>query len=127
MATESTKQLTNQGRQGDCYLLRADDVDLSLVEPAPKDPRGLVLAEGETSSHYHVVVGKGAKLMKFRDAARQERLLIVGRAGAELRVIGGGSGDIPRHTPISIAPGQFLARVQRAWNVQDERSEMGAD
>lgn len=97
-------------RQGDVLLIKTDRTG---DQPAPKDPRGLVLAEGETSGHYHAVTGRGHKLTQFR--ATGERVLVVGRAGAELRVIGGGSGGVDRHTPISLAPGNYEVRIQRAW------------
>jgi len=108
------KQITKLVRQGDVLLLRTDRTG---DEPAPKDPRGLVLAEGETSGHYHAVLGRGAKLMQFR--ATGERVLVVGKAGAEVRVIGGGSGGIDRHTPISLSPGNYEVRIQRAWTSEN--------
>lgn len=104
-------------RQGDVLLIpeghpayRATD-----HEPAPVDPRGVVLAEGETSGHHHAVLGKHAKLFRFRDA-RADRMLEIGSGGAEVRVIGGGSGGVDRHTPISLKRGKYIVRIQRAWD-----------
>lgn len=102
-------------RQGDVLLIPVTDVTQE-TELAPRDERGIVLAEGETSFHHHQVFGRGAKLYAFRDTARQERLLVVGRGGAEVRVVGGGSGGVDRHTPISLTPGKYLVRVQRQWD-----------
>lgn len=104
-------------RQGDVLLIPVDSATATgATEPAPADARGVVLAEGETSGHHHAVVGRSVKLMRFRDG-RSDRLLEIGGAsGAELRVIGGGSGGVDRHTPISLSPGKFIVRVQRAWD-----------
>jgi hypothetical protein len=101
-------------RQGDVILVPVQDV-VGDLEPAPVDPRGAVLAEGETSGHHHAVVGKSVRLMRFKDG-RAARLLEIGGEGAEVRVIGGGSGGVDRHTPIGLGPGQFIVRVQRAWD-----------
>jgi hypothetical protein len=107
-------------RQGDVLLI--ETTDSRDTEPAPKDPRGLVLAEGESSGHHHQVFGRGAKLFRFKaSAALAERLLVVGEAGAELRVVGGGGGGVDRHTPIHLGPGKFLVRTQRAWTAADEQ------
>lgn len=109
MAKTTTKK-TNLVRQGDVILIRTEAKPGEIV---PKDRRGLVLAEGEHSGHHHAVVGRGCKLYQ---RAGSERLLVVGKAGAELRVIGGGSGGVERHTPISLGPGKYLVRVQRSWS-----------
>lgn len=115
-------------RQGDVLLQRADDVDVTELSPAPKDARGIVLAEGETSGHHHAVFGRGTKLFAFRsNSARQERVLVVGRGGAEVRVVGGGSGGVDRHTPVSLTPGKYRVRVQRTWSAEDERASNVAD
>lgn len=104
--------MTKMYRQGDVLLLpvRAGDEDL---EPVPADPRGLVLAEGETSGHHHAVFGAGARLCRFR--ATPGRVVVVADAGADVRVVGGGSGGVDRHTPISLAPGRYEVRIQRSW------------
>lgn len=111
MTTKTTKKKRLPLRQGDVILIPTQDTQHG--DEAPADPRGLVLAEGETSGHHHQVFGGGCKL--FRRSAAGERMLIVGRAGAEVRVVGGGSGGVDRHTPISLAPGRYLVRVQRSW------------
>ena len=103
-------------RQGDVLLIATTETG---DEPEKKDPRGVVLAEGETSGYYHAVFGRGAKLMRFRDTARQERVLVVGKGGAEVRVVGGGAGGVDRHTPIRLEHGRYLQRVQRAWTSEN--------
>lgn len=99
-------------RQGDVLLLPVTDA--KDIEPAPADARGVVLAEGEMSGHHHQVFGGGAKLFRFRDG-RGDRLLTVGKAGADVRVVGGGSGGVDRHEPIKIAGGKWIVRIQRTW------------
>ncbi len=113
----ATKQRRAVGmvRQGDVLLIPTTDEPTAT--PAPKDARGLVLAEGETSGHYHAVFGRGHKL--FARAAANERMLVVGRGGAEVRVVGGGAGGVDRHTPIALAPGRYLVRVQRSWTSEN--------
>lgn len=100
-------------RQGDVLLMRIS-AKAAELEPAPKDARGLVLAEGETSGHYHAVFGKGAKLCRYKSSAAQ-RVVVVPREGCTVRVVGGGAGGVDRHTPISLASGKWAVRIQRAW------------
>lgn len=104
-------------RQGDVILIPVDSTP-DGVEPETKDKRGLVLAEGESSGHHHAVFGRGAKLFRFREQ-RAERLLTVGRSGAEVRVVGGGAGGVDRHTPVSLKPGNYIVRVQRSWTSEN--------
>lgn len=99
-------------RQGDVLLIPIA-VDIRKLENAPKDERGLVLAEGETSGHYHAIFGKKARLMRFRDA--NERVVAIVDGGGEVRVVGGGSGGVDRHTPIKLASGRYEVRVQRSY------------
>jgi hypothetical protein len=101
-------------RQGDVILIPTDDKPGDTQ--APEDPRGLVLAEGETSGHCHALFGRGCKLFN-RSAG--ERMLVIGRGGAELRVVGGGAGGVDRHTPVSLKPGNYLVRVQRSWTSEN--------
>ncbi len=118
MTNENTKP--GLVRQGDVLLIPVADVPDADIAPAKEDARGLVLAEGETSGHHHAVFGRGARLMRFRSEARQELVVIVGRGGAEVRVVGGESGGVPRHHPVRLGPGKYLARVQRQWTSADE-------
>ena len=111
-------------RQGDVLLISMAPTDAK--EPERVDPRGLVLAEGETSGHFHGVVGLGAKLFRFRDSAQLGRIVHVARAGAEVRVVGGSSGGVDRHTPVALESGQYLSTVQRSWTASDEAAASAA-
>lgn len=110
-------------RQGDVILIRTNEA--APDTRAPNDARGIVLAEGESSGHYHRVFGRGCKL--FMRSAASERMLVVGRSGAELRVVGGGAGGVDRHTPIALAPGRYLVRTQRAWDSSHAQARAVAD
>lgn len=99
-------------RQGDVLLVPTTST--KEMTPAPKDPRGIVLAEGETSGHHHQVFGRGARLMQYKQGG--QRVLVVADAGAEVRVVGGGSGGVPRHEPIALAPGKYEVRIQRSFS-----------
>lgn len=112
-------------RQGDILFIPLTGAEPE-VAPAPKDPRGLVLAEGETSGHHHAIFGRGAKLFNFKDTSGQ-RLIVVGKGGAEVRVVGGESAPgMPRHTPVQLVPGKWICRTQRAWT-SAQRSRAVAD
>lgn len=105
-------------RQGDVLLIQTS-VKEDLVD-APNDKRGLVLAEGETSGHFHSVFGKSGigncKLYHFKDG-RADRLLVVSDPeGASVRVVGGGAGGVDRHAPVDIGPGEFIVRLQRQFD-----------
>ena len=86
----------------------------SDIEPDPEDPRGVVLAEGETSGHHHGVFGAGARLCRYKQTG--QRVLIVADAGAVMRVVGGGSGGVDRHMPITLKKGAYEVRIQRAFS-----------
>jgi hypothetical protein len=124
--TEHVERPMKLLRQGDVLLIRVAHPEAARLELAPRDARGLVLAEGESSGHHHQVFGRGAKLFRFRDNVNAARVLVVGRGGAELRVVGGGSGGVDRHTPIALAPGAWEVRTQRAWSAEDEGRAMRA-
>lgn len=98
-------------RQGDVLLIptkSAGELGEEVV-----DKRGVVLAEGETSGHFHGLVGRG-KLFSFRDSARQERLLRV-ESRSKVCVVGGEVGGTARHAALTIEVGDYVVRVQRTW------------
>ena len=111
-------------RQGDVLLVPiASSAAMGELVPAEQSSSlqalqnehgGIALAEGETSGHHHGVFGKGARLMQYRDST--VRVVVVAKAGAEMRVVGGGSGGVDRHTPIALVPGSYEVRIQRAYS-----------
>ena len=105
--------MTGIVRQGDVLLKPIPAPKDELLEKAPKDKRGLVLAEGETSGHHHAIFGKGAKLMQFKQSGT--RIVVVADAGADMRVVGGGSGGVDRHTPIALGKGHYEVRIQKSY------------
>jgi hypothetical protein len=108
-------------RQGDVIAIEITPPAPERLQPAPKDPRGLVLAEGESSGHHHQVFGRGCKLFAFRDASNSARVLTVGQSGAELRVVGGGTAGRPRHELVKLPGGKsYEIRTQRQWTAEDE-------
>lgn len=109
-------------RQGDVCLVSVTDLPANLEELF--DPRGVVLAEGETSGHYHGVVSGNPRL--YRRGAPDARYLTVDHE-AEIRVIGGGSGGVERHTAVVIAPGNYRVVTQRRWDVATATSAQVSD
>lgn len=100
-------------RQGDVLLVQIS-VEESDLTDVTADARGNVLAEGETSGHYHALFGSGAKLMRYKSSP--EKLVALVDEGGEVRVIGGGSGGVDRHVPVSLTPGRYEVRLQKAWD-----------
>lgn len=100
-------------RQGDVLLKAIPAPSAEKLEPAPKDGRGLVLAEGETSGHHHAIFGRGAKLMQYKRGG--QRVVVVAGSGADMRVVGGGGGGVDRHTPIKLAGGHYEVRIQKSY------------
>jgi hypothetical protein len=105
-------------RQGDVLIREVSNVQLpknEQLEIAQKDARGIVLAEGETSGHFHGVLGKGNyKLFNYKDG--NGKFLVIEKECADVRVIGGGIGGVDRHTPITLPIGNYKITVQRSWN-----------
>jgi hypothetical protein len=95
-------------------LIEIDALPIGLV-PVPADARGIVIAEGETSAHFHRVSAKkkgDVVLHQFKDARHTDRVLEVKSKGT-VSVIGGGSKEAPRHAAFTIAPGFYRARIQK--------------
>jgi hypothetical protein len=102
-------------RQGDIILIPTSSVEIDKLQPAPKDPRGIVLAEGETSGHFHALVGRG-KLFRFRDTRRDQMLLrVTSKSGGKIAVVGGEINGSPRHKTLLLEKGDYIVRVQRSW------------
>lgn len=107
-------------RQGDLIIIAVASGTVIPTVPAPTDPRGLVLAEGETSGHHHALFGEGARLALVRYNLGH-MLLDIGVDGAFVRVIGGESRKstgalVPRHIDVPLEHGRYTAYVQRTWD-----------
>jgi hypothetical protein len=113
MATK--KKTAGLVRQGDVLLVPCGKPAAKDMTPAPADPRGLVLAEGETSGHHHAIFGNGAKLMHYKQTPGRV-VVVVGKDGADMRVVGGGSGGVDRHAPIALVAGHYEVRIQRSYS-----------
>ena len=95
-------------RQGDVCLIPIALAAGGTEEPEPTDPRGLVLAEGESSGHFHAIFGRGAKLFRFRYANGAHAKLVARLTHeGELRTVGGGAAGADRHTAIPLRPGTY--------------------
>ena len=98
-------------RQGDVIFIPT--TTKPETRPLPPDARGMVVAEGEFSGHHHAITGDAA-LMAFADTSGQ-MFAEVGPGGARVEVVGGGTAEFPRHTPISLEPGMYRITVQQTW------------
>lgn len=112
-----TKKPLLDGRQGDVLLIPESHPEfkkspIADVVAAPKDPRGVVLAEGDSTAHHHKLDGRG-KLFRFTQP-RTEMLVSVA-AKCSVVVVGAEVNGQPRHTGIPVKRGKVLARIQRAW------------
>jgi len=118
-------------RQGDVLFIKVADEAGEMNQAkdlGSPTANGIQVAEGESSGHTHRLFGSGSKLFRFRNTARDEMFVHVGKGGATVKVIGGEVGGVPRHHPVQLGPGKYLCRVQRTWTAADEgRSERAAD
>lgn len=110
-------------RQGDVIIIKCESAPVNGI-PAT-DPRGLVLADGETSGHHHQVFGRGAKLFRYKDT--EQRFLTVAKSGAVVRVVGGEVNGVPRHIPVKLEGGNYEIRIQKSWDSALAASERVAD
>lgn len=103
-------------RQGDVLLVSREKV-FKKDRKDRKDPRGMVLAEGETSGHHHAVfANRNASLFDFSEEGIAKLGLEIDSAGALIKVVGGEVGGVPRHEPIQIPGGTYEVRIQKAWD-----------
>lgn len=86
-----------QLQQGDVLLLRVSQLPANC-RPTKKDSRGIVLAEGEFTGHFHgIQAGRGLALM---EAPTGERFLV--NDTAEPVAV-----THQEHKPVTIAPGVY--------------------
>jgi hypothetical protein len=88
-----------QIQQGDVLLKRVDSLPEG-ASAAKKDSRGVVLAEGEVTGHYHGITNKAAKLFQHAGKTYLKALKNVTLRHQE-------------HKPITVPPGTYeIDRVQ---------------
>ena len=100
----------NKIQQGDVILVRVDSIPAG-AKPAKTDRRGIVLAEGETHGHAHVMDRASASMSMFGTDTFLEVL----------------APDIIKHeehAPVTVPPGKY--RVKRVQEVDPLSQEIRA-
>lgn len=107
MDTQKT-EVTKKYRQGDVILVKTEDgIPDGFVE-VPRDKRGIVLAEGTASQHWHGITSHAAKL--FRDDRGRRRLRIVEAVKLEQFTAKPNDQD-GLHGPIAVDAGDYLVGI----------------
>ena len=91
-------------RQGDVIIRRISELPENLT-PIKRDKRGVVLAEGEISGHFHGIATKGVKHYAAPDAG--VTYLEVQEAMALLKH--------DEHATAKLPPGKYEVRIQREY------------
>ena len=89
-------------RQGDVLIVRVDSTPTNL-EPVRRDPRGVILAEGEATGHYHGIKSRRAKLFRTEEDVRF------------LRVTAPVSLEHQEHTTVRIPTGDYRITIQTQY------------
>lgn len=100
---ESKKQMLML-RQGDVLICRVHDVP-SGIAPVKRDKRGVILAEGEATGHFHGITARHAKLYRTEEDVRFLR--VGGTAPVELRH--------QEHTTVPIPPGDYRVTIHTQY------------
>jgi hypothetical protein len=109
------------GRQGDVLILRGGSITSAHVEVARESDGRIVIADGETSLHQHVMRGEGVALLRAEGVS--DRVLTVAREMCELITEGGERGPgLMRHPPIVLPRGTYTIRLQREWAGEEVRN-----
>jgi hypothetical protein len=119
--TELMKKTGDTIRQGDVLLVRVTKAAVTKAhKPVPLERGRIVLADGETSLHQHVVRGDGVCLLQAEGVS--DRVLTVGAELAQLLTEGGELGPgIERHGAIPVPPGTYRVVIQREWSSEEVR------
>ena len=106
-------------RQGDVLLIRTTEHAVTPEhKPVPRERGMLVVADGETSMHQHVIRGDGVCLLVREGIS--DRVLTVGVDLAEMVTEGGERGPgLMRHPAIPVPKGIYLVRIQREWSGEE--------
>jgi hypothetical protein len=105
--------VTRQARQGDVLIVAIDNVPSTMSEKV-KDPRGVVLAEGEATGHHHRIRDPGVCLLRAEGVAYD--LLRIQEGVVSL--------VHEEHSTIHVGPCTFEVRIQRehSWNAEAEEA-----
>lgn len=110
-------------RQGDVLPISTTDAEITPQHrEVPREADGrLILAEGETSHHHHVVRGDGVCLLRAEGI--NDRVLTVARDLCELVTEGGEiAPGVARHTALSVPRGTYRVVLQREWTGEEVRN-----
>lgn len=102
------KFIKGQKRQGDVLVENTVKEVPSQAKAAPEDPRGVVLAEGEATGHYHGLGGSRINLFRFDDTQLTSYVTIEG-VPAQLKH--------QEHAEIVVSPGTIEVTIQRQWTL----------
>lgn len=112
-----------QARQGDVFLLPIKTVK-GIKQP--KKDNKVILALGESHTHYHAVAEEEADL--YVEGTRKF-LEICLEKGAALKVdmTNGDTLTIPRHYPITLPKQNYEVRIQKQWDYMKQLSQQVRD
>lgn len=126
-ATGKEKQMklnSDQVRQGDVLLVRADKMP-SWAKEAQRDDHGRVVVEyGESSGHGHAFRGAGVT------GFRAETSEMAAMAGLDAVLVGGSTellrhefvdGRHAEHEPVALAPGAWVRAIQVEYDPDQEQ------
>lgn len=106
-----------QIRQGDVFIESAPaSVVMPQHKPVAKDPRGVVLAEGEVTGHHHRIQSPEVCLLMAEGI--HERVMTVGAAAMLVH---------EEHAAIEIPAGTYIVSQQVEYNWFEEASRVVAD
>ena len=115
------KEVTTMARQGDVLVMACSNVPKGLV-PAPKDARGVVLAEGEATGHCHKFTDPNVCMLVREGAAFDvDKLLQIAPTAERAELVH------DEHSTIAFAPGNYTVRRQREYAWAQEASRAVAD
>jgi hypothetical protein len=89
-------------RQGDVLICAVDAAPNNLT-PVPRDPRGVVLAEGEATGHFHGIKSRSASLFRTEEDVRYMRVT----APVMLKH--------QEHSPIKIPRGEYRVTIHTQY------------
>lgn len=102
---------TKMIRQGDVLVMRATKASAKGATEVAKDPRGVVLAEGEATGHHHRIQAPGVCLLRREGVS--DRVMTVADDLVQL--------VHEEHGAIPISKGTYVVRRQVEWSLGKSR------